>query len=178
MSDTPAPPNLTKDPAPQQARARPIDVTYIVWTGDNTREVARFLGRRYDGVAEIGHQQHLSYVPSRSAYAVVAPVGSTFVLAGDGRLEVYADPADFDRLYNTDLTATGADIEIIERANSEADPGVIAPDDIRINGRSVLAPADEPVRVHDIEINGGELVQVTLTLFARRVTISREQPPA
>lgn len=72
----------------------------------------------------------------------------------------------------------GAVIEIIEkgRATSDATVGdsVIAPNDVRINGQSLLASADDPVIVHQVTTAGDELVRVTLTLFARRVTIAAE----
>lgn len=69
------------------------------------------------------------------------------------------------------------DIEIIERtsaANIAAGRGIVVPNEIRINGRPVLAPASNPVFVHGISINAGEFVQVTLTLFARVVHVSQE----
>lgn len=69
-------------------------------------------------------------------------------------------------------------IEIVERvpagADPDAGPGFIVPNEIRINGTPVLAPKDYPVRVHDIQIDGTEPVQVTLTLFARRVVVQAE----
>ena len=64
-------------------------------------------------------------------------------------------------------------IEIIERTDSP-DPKVIVPNEIRINGRPVLAPADYPVEVHEISIDSSDAVRVTLTLFAKRVTIGAE----
>lgn len=64
-------------------------------------------------------------------------------------------------------------IEIVERTN-DPDPRVILPNEIRINGTPVLAPADHPVEIHAINIDASELVQVTLTLFAKRITIAAE----
>ncbi|MYR28733.1 MULTISPECIES: hypothetical protein, partial [unclassified Streptomyces] len=73
---------------------------------------------------------------------------------------------------------TGAVIEIIEKGatTSSDEPGtsVIVPTDVRINGQSLLASADDPVIVHEISTRGDELVRVTLTLFARRVSIRAE----
>ena len=72
----------------------------------------------------------------------------------------------------------GAVIEIIEtgRATSDDSIGesVIAPNDVRINGQSLLASAEDPVIVHQVSTTGDELVRVTLTLFARRVVIAAE----
>jgi hypothetical protein len=72
----------------------------------------------------------------------------------------------------------GGVIEIIEkgRATSDATIGesIITPNDVRINGQSLLASADDPVVVHEVSTTGDELVRVTLTLFARRVTIAAE----
>ena len=74
--------------------------------------------------------------------------------------------------------ARGAVIEIVERRKgpigNSAGESVIMPNDIRINGQSLLCPADQPVIVHGITIGDGELVRVTLTLFARRVEIKAE----
>lgn len=66
-------------------------------------------------------------------------------------------------------------IEIIERTTDPLGSGdPIVPNEIRINGHPVLAPKYKPVRVHDIEIDGSDVVQVTLTLFARIVHIGEE----
>lgn len=70
--------------------------------------------------------------------------------------------------------ATGATIEIIERT-THPDPEVIVPNDVRINGQSLLCSADHPVTVHEIDIEDRSIVYVTLTLLAKRVTISAEQ---
>lgn len=77
----------------------------------------------------------------------------------------------------------GAVIEIIERRPAPSGPpsigdDCIVPNDIRINGQSLLCPQDNPVRVHGITIGGDELVQVTLTLFAKRIFIGAEEPSA
>jgi len=75
----------------------------------------------------------------------------------------------------------GAIIEIIEkgRATSDATIGesVIAPNDIRINGQSLLASADDPVILHKVSTRADQLVRVTLTLLARRVSIRAENDP-
>ena len=64
-------------------------------------------------------------------------------------------------------------IEIIERTD-DPDPRVILPNEIRINGTPVLAPHDEPVEVHGVSVSSGDVVKVTLTLYAKRVTIAAE----
>lgn len=64
-------------------------------------------------------------------------------------------------------------IEIVERTN-DPDPKVIVPNEIRINGTPVLAPADYPVEVHGMSIGSDDLVRVTLTLFAKRITVAAE----
>ncbi|MFB4265300.1 hypothetical protein [Nonomuraea sp. GTA35] len=76
-------------------------------------------------------------------------------------------------------TPRGAVIEIIEKRHSNASlPGgdVIIPNEIRINGQPLLVPADLPVKVHEIEVQGHDAVLVTLTVFARRVVIAAEEP--
>jgi hypothetical protein len=66
-------------------------------------------------------------------------------------------------------------IEIIEkRVEGRCNPyGVIVPDEIRINGVPVLA-SDKPITIHAIELDAHDIVMVTLTLFARRITIGAE----
>lgn len=66
-----------------------------------------------------------------------------------------------------------ATIEIVERTD-DPDPKVILPNEIRINGRAVLAPADDPVIVHEVAVSAEDAVKVTLTLYAKRVTFAAE----
>ena len=74
--------------------------------------------------------------------------------------------------------ARGAVIEIIEHRREpigdSLDESVIVPNDIRINGQSLLSPAGSPVIVHEIALEDRELVQVTLTLIARRIEVKAE----
>lgn len=73
----------------------------------------------------------------------------------------------------------GAVIEIIEKRRSRLGGlggEVIVPDEIRINGQSLLLPADSSVKVHEIDIPSCDAVLVTLTVFARRVVIDAEEP--
>lgn len=68
-------------------------------------------------------------------------------------------------------------IEIVEkgRATDNTTGGsVILPNDVRINGQSLLVPQDAEIVVHEITTRADELTHVTLTLFARRVTIAAE----
>ncbi|MFD5491610.1 hypothetical protein ACFWH4_01380 [Streptomyces sp. NPDC127091] len=68
-------------------------------------------------------------------------------------------------------------IEIVERGRSTTDTSsgsVIIPNDVRINGQSLLVPRDCPVTVHEMELDDSTVAHVTLTLFARRVTIAAE----
>jgi hypothetical protein len=79
-----------------------------------------------------------------------------------------------------DQTPTAAVIEIIERGRAADDTlggSVIVPNEIRINGHPVAAPADKPVIVHEMNVASDELVSVTLTLFARRISIRAEGDP-
>ena len=64
-------------------------------------------------------------------------------------------------------------IEIIEITDRPDGHGIV-PNEIRINGVPVLAPEGQVVTVHDMDIAARDLVKVTLTLFARRVTIGTE----
>lgn len=71
------------------------------------------------------------------------------------------------------MKAEAADIEIIERTD-QPDPLLIIPSEVRINGRPVLCPEGHDVTVHEIDLASRDAVMVTLTLFARRVTIGTE----
>ncbi|MEO3856217.1 hypothetical protein [Acrocarpospora sp. B8E8] len=75
----------------------------------------------------------------------------------------------------------GAVVEIVENRGASSDE-IVVPNEIRLNGVSLLAPADSPVTVHEVGIKAGEPVAVTLTLFARRLIVGTEadiaaQPP-
>lgn len=65
----------------------------------------------------------------------------------------------------------GADVEIFER-DSGTDCGVIVPNGLRINGQEVLLPSDAKIVVG--EISNSDVVQVTVTMFVRSLTIKRE----
>lgn len=64
----------------------------------------------------------------------------------------------------------GADIEIIDRGGSAS--GILVPSAVRINGAEIAIPADATIKIH--EIRATDVVTVTLTLFARRITIAAE----
>lgn len=83
----------------------------------------------------------------------------------------------------TDQPVRAALIEIVEKDHSTDDtPGVIVPNQIRINGTPLLIPDGQQIKVHSITLNenerggtyGEDAACVTLTLFARRVTIAAE----
>jgi len=65
----------------------------------------------------------------------------------------------------------GADIEIVDRSKSSSHE-VLTPSAVRINGAEILIPRDATIRVHDL--SGDELVTVTITVFARSLTITAE----
>lgn len=64
----------------------------------------------------------------------------------------------------------GADIEILERPTSGTSSRVLIPNTVRINGTEIAIPAGARIQIH--EISEDEALTVTLTLFARRVTIA------
>jgi hypothetical protein len=71
------------------------------------------------------------------------------------------------------------DIEIVEPVptgyRASGGGSVVLPKEIRINGTPVLAPANDPVILHEIEIGSGDVVKVTLTLYARTVRVGHEE---
>jgi hypothetical protein len=66
----------------------------------------------------------------------------------------------------------GADIEVIERSSHDGPPHVLLPNALRINGEDVAVPEGARVQVHDI--SDSELVTVTLTVFARSLSVRHE----
>ncbi len=68
-------------------------------------------------------------------------------------------------------------VEIVERGrpldDTKVGGDVVVPDDIRINGQSVLCE-EGSLKVHEMDLAHRDIVRVTLTLFARRVTIGAE----
>lgn len=71
------------------------------------------------------------------------------------------------------LPPQGADIEIIDPLRSIEEPGALVPSIVRINGDEVAIPEDATVRISEISPN--EAVTVTLTMFARSLSIRHER---
>lgn len=67
---------------------------------------------------------------------------------------------------------TGAIIDIIERGPTAGGGSLILPNAVLINGVEVTMPEGARIQVH--EICEDEPAKVTLTLFARRITIAAE----
>lgn len=64
------------------------------------------------------------------------------------------------------------EIEIVERFRGEARDGMpIVPNDVRINGTSVLVSSNDPVIVHQMDFSDRDVVRVTLTLMARAIHV-------
>ncbi|WHM30199.1 hypothetical protein OH540_09210 [Streptomyces sp. BPPL-273] len=111
------------------------------------------------------------YLPAVLAW-LAAITGIVLVWRGRREDKPHPKPA----LVKTDQPQAAV-IEIIEkgRATDNTTGGsVIIPNDVRINGQSLLAPRDSPVIVHEIKTDPDEILNVTLTLFARRVVIAAE----
>ncbi|MER7908290.1 hypothetical protein ACWD62_44570 [Streptomyces sp. NPDC005146] len=67
----------------------------------------------------------------------------------------------------------GADVEIIERRKGPIEGGaVILPNHVRINGTSMAIPADSVIQISNI--TDGEPVTITITVFARSISIRAE----
>ncbi|MFB6392635.1 hypothetical protein [Polymorphospora lycopeni] len=79
-------------------------------------------------------------------------------------------------------TPQAAVIEVVEkrsrRQGGDGFAGVIVPNEIRLNGQTLLAPKDPPVRLHEVTLDDQSLVLATLTLFVRRLTVDIEEPEA
>lgn len=72
----------------------------------------------------------------------------------------------------------GAVIEILEMVDTLKNRdglNCIVPNEVRINGQSLLASASDPVIVHEMQTTSDAVVRVTLTLFARRVIIEQRE---
>ncbi|TXS22401.1 hypothetical protein EAO70_05950 [Streptomyces sp. adm13(2018)] len=68
----------------------------------------------------------------------------------------------------------GVDIEIIEQRKQPVEGSdIVLPNHVRINGVAVSIPADSLIRISDI--TDEELVTVTITMFARSISIRAEQ---
>jgi len=66
-------------------------------------------------------------------------------------------------------------VEIVERTKfPQHSTGTVVPNEVRINGVPVLL-AEDGLVIHEQKIPADSVVQVTLTLFARRVVIGHEQ---
>lgn len=75
------------------------------------------------------------------------------------------------------MSHTPVDLEIIEYVPTQGDLdklndlGVIRPNAVLLNGQKLLLPRDKPVTLHEIEIEGDDVVQVTMSLYVRRTQI-------
>lgn len=87
-----------------------------------------------------------------------------------------------DEQEDTSPEPGGALIEIFEKDATTSSTGgnsVVVPNEVRINGTPLLV-ADKPITIHEIEIpsrtgvRASDMAMVTLTLYARRVTIAAE----
>ncbi|MEU9611891.1 hypothetical protein AB0D56_10100 [Streptomyces sp. NPDC048209] len=63
----------------------------------------------------------------------------------------------------------GADIEIIDRNGGDQ---ILTPSAVRINGVEVPIPSGSSIKIDDIRDD--EAVAITITMFARRITIHHE----
>ncbi|MFJ9985296.1 hypothetical protein ACIQUD_14910 [Streptomyces globisporus] len=63
----------------------------------------------------------------------------------------------------------GADIEIIDRSSGDQ---ILTPSTVRINGVEVPIPSGSSIKID--EIRDDQAVVVTVTMFARRITIHHE----
>ncbi|MFE9777715.1 hypothetical protein ACFYPA_06110 [Streptomyces sp. NPDC005775] len=66
----------------------------------------------------------------------------------------------------------GADIEIIDRSSGDQ---ILTPSAVRINGVEVPIPSGSSIKID--EIRDDEAVVITVTMFARRITIHHEDTP-
>jgi len=78
---------------------------------------------------------------------------------------------------------TAAEITIVEKRSKPRNPDsfgaeLIVPNEVRLNGLPLLVPAGQSVTVHEIGIDSSDVVQVTLTLYARRVVIEHDETEA
>lgn len=72
----------------------------------------------------------------------------------------------------------GADIEIIERRSGTSEGAkVVLPNEVRINGVAVALPKDRPIVIDPIDFDH-PATTVTITMFARRVSIRQHDEPA
>ena len=73
-------------------------------------------------------------------------------------------------------------IEIVEKRKKPASDsphnGIIVPNDVRLNGQSLMCSADDPVIVHEMSTASRDVVKVTLTLFASRVFVGHDEDDA
>lgn len=73
-------------------------------------------------------------------------------------------------------------IDIIERRRSQPagafGEDITVPTEVWVNGTRLLTSAERPIRVHEMLVggNGKDLVEVTLTLIANRVTVGQVWP--
>jgi hypothetical protein len=71
------------------------------------------------------------------------------------------------------MSVRGIDLELIEtRRSAAAEPGLVVPNRVRINGTEVALPSDVSIQIG--EITGNEIVAVTMTMAVRTLSIRSE----
>jgi len=66
--------------------------------------------------------------------------------------------------------------ETLEEAEAHLD-GMIVPRVVRLNGIPLRVPRGHRIEVHEMAVDGEDVLKVTLTLFARRVVVGAEALP-
>lgn len=168
---------------PQYYRKRPIVVQAIHYTGGNLDAVARFAGTaakvapaRLPGP---GRGVHEGIKITTLEGVMTASVGDWVIKGAAGEFYPCKD-AIFAQTYEPAAEPGEAEspvIEIIERRRpgeiTGQAAGIIVPNDVRINGQSLLA-SDDPITVHQMDFPATGAVKVTLTLYARRLVVQAE----
>ena len=75
----------------------------------------------------------------------------------------------------------GVDVEIVELIGdlpAVNQAGVIRPNRLRINGLEIIYPREHPPVINRITMPSDEAAMITVTMFARKVSIAAEQKPA
>jgi hypothetical protein len=160
----------------QRFRKRPVVVTAIQWTGANQADVADFMGASPTfGSGTDGR----AWVDIETLEGTMRADKGWWIIRGL-KDELYPCRDDiFRATYEEIRPAAGAVIEIVERGPAGKNRfGVIVPDEVRLNGIPLLMPKGKGVRVHEVTFPPEDAVLVTLTLFARRVSIGADRSEA
>ncbi len=173
----------------QTFRKKPVEIQAMQFTTNNEPSGSPVMDAIVNWCNTIPDRPELADIASHDGTCIFietlegrmcANVGDWIIRGVKG--EFYpCKPDIFAATYDTSEPARGIDLELIEHCHDDKAlddvkrVGGIVPRAMRINGQDVLFPRDNMPKIHEIDFGDTDCAVVTLTLFARSVSIRAEK---